>query len=240
MKNEFRIYTVMYHRVSDNKSDSITVSTKDFEEQLKFFKNNYLCPNPKQLIENFKTMRPGEDSKDVVLITFDDGYEDNYKFARPLLKKYGIKALVFIVSDYIGKNNDWNHKYEERVGHMNLEEINEAKDVFHYGCHTKNHYNLLQLDDSELRSEIVESKRRLENILGYPVRAFSYPYGFYNKKINNFVSNHFEISFSTYNKGKNFNWAACPHTIRRINPLDWEMQDFPDNMFKFRNTYLYK
>jgi len=240
MSNEFRIYTIMYHRVSDKNTDAITISTKEFERQVRFFKDNYLCPDPQQLIDNLKTKQSIKVSEDTVLITFDDGYEDNFKFARPILKKYGLRALVFLVSGYIGSNNSWNHKYEKIIKHMSEEEIIEAKDIFHYGCHTENHYNLLQLGRDDLNSEILESKKKLENMLGYSIDAFSYPYGFYNKQINDFVKNNFSVSFSTCNKGKNFDWFTNPHTIRRINPLDWETQDFPDHMFKFRSTYLYK
>jgi len=240
MNNAFRIYSVMYHRISDNETDSITVRVDEFEKQVKFFKENYSCPDPQQLIDNFKMKQHNRVSKDTILITFDDGYEDNFKFARPILKKYGLRALVFLVSGHIGKYNNWNHKYSKRIQHMSIEEIIEAKDVFHYGCHTENHYNLLQLSDADLNLEIVESKKKLENILGYSVNAFSYPYGFYNKQINNFVSKYFDISFSTYNKGKNFNWTLNPYAIRRINPLDCEIQNFPEYMFKFRNAYLYK
>jgi len=191
MSNAFRIYTIMYHRISDNESDEITLSTRDFEKQIRFFKDNYLCPDPQQLIENFKTNKQNKDSGDVVLITFDDGYEDNFKFARPILKKYGLRALVFLVSGYIGKHNDWNHKYVKRIEHMGVKEIIEAKDVFHYGCHSENHYNLLQLNHVDLNLEIAESKKKLEKMLGYSVDAFSYPYGFYNKQIIDFVKNKF-------------------------------------------------
>ncbi len=240
MNNVFRIYTIMYHRVADRRSDVITLSNKEFEKQVRFFKNNYLCPDPQQLIDDFKMKRYEKVSKDTVLITFDDGYEDNFKFARPILKKYGLRALVFLVSGHIGKYNDWNHKYTERIKHMNVRKIIEAKDAFHYGCHTENHYNLLQLNNTDLKLEVSESRKKLENILGYKVDTFSYPYGFYDKKVKDFVKNNFTISFSTYNKGENFNWIIDPHAVRRINPLDWETQDFPDNMFKFRNAYLYK
>lgn len=237
--NTFRIYTIMYHRISGDDNDLITVRTKEFEKHLIFFKDNYLCPDPKQLIESFKMKRYNDIPDDTILITFDDGYEDNFKFARPLLKKYGLRALAFLVSGHIGKDNNWNHKYA-KIRQMSTKEIMEAKDVFYYGCHTENHYNLLRLNDAELHLEITESKKKLENILGYPVDTFSYPYGFYNKRVSSFVKDSFTVSFSTYNKGKNFNWAANPYTIRRINPLDCEIQDFPDHMFKFRNSYLYK
>ena len=107
MSNEFRVYTIMYHRVSDRDTDAITLNTKEFERQIRFFKDNYACPDPQQLIDNFKTKQSGKVSEDTVLITFDDGYADNFKFARPILKKYGLRALVFLVSGHIGSNNFW-------------------------------------------------------------------------------------------------------------------------------------
>lgn len=240
MNNIFRVYTLMYHRVSENEIDSITLQAKEFEQHLQFLKDNYLCPEPAQLIENFKKKQHDNVSKNVCLITFDDGYEDNFRLARPLLKKYGLKALVFLVSDYIGKDNNWNHKYGKQIRHMNLDEIKEAMDVFHYGCHTANHYNLTKLNDTDLQFEVVESKKKLQKLFGYSVNTFGYPFGFYDKRIVEFVNNHFVVSFSTYNKGKNFSWGINPHTVRRINPLDYEAHDFPEHMFKFRNTHLYK
>ena len=143
MEKEFRVYTIMYHGISEEGDNQLTINVKDFEKQISFFKENYLCPDPKQLIEDYKSGQEKNDTKDTILITFDDGYEDNFRLARPILKKYGLKAIVFLISGYIGENNDWNHKYPKKIRHMNLKEIKESKDVFYFGCHTKNHYQLM-------------------------------------------------------------------------------------------------
>lgn len=103
-----------------------------------------------------------------VLITFDDGYRDFYTDAFPILKKYNIKATVYIVSGFLDKPNyifTWQLKEIARSG---LVEI---------GAHTVHHYSLKGLDPLTAKYEIEESKITLEKLIGTSVVSFAYPDG---------------------------------------------------------------
>lgn len=229
----------MYHRIAKDVEDSITISPKNFEIQLEELKKNFYLPDPLEIIKKFKNNQFDIPSN-TALLTFDDGYEDNFKYALPLLRKYKIKAIVFLISNYIGKYNLWNHKYPLKVRHMDVREITKAKDVFVYGCHTANHFNLVKMSKPEIVYEIYKSKRYLDNLIGHSLEYFSYPFGYFNEEIIKIVKKYFVVSFSTFNKGLFFSWNLNPHAIKRINPLEVSPGKITEYIFRFRNKYIYK
>ncbi len=95
-----RIFILMYHRVDyEARPFFETVVPPDvFERQVRFLSRHYEIVDLKDL----KMMERGGDGKDLVILTFDDGYRDNYTYAFPVLKKYGVPATVFLATDYIG------------------------------------------------------------------------------------------------------------------------------------------
>ncbi len=107
-----------------------------------------------------------------VVLTFDDGYEDFYRVVFPIIKKYQMKATVFIIFDYIGKK-----------GFLNEYQIKELIDsgLVEIGSHTLDHAYLQLLPDSFSRRQIFESKMLLEQRFGVKIESFAYPYGAFNK-----------------------------------------------------------
>ena len=115
-----------------------------------------------------------------MLITFDDGYENNYLNAWPVLKELGAKGNIFVVSDTIGKANLWHDPATEPwVNMATLAQLREmqASGVIEYGSHTLSHPRLSALPAEDAAWEISESKRRLETAFGRKISAFAYPYG---------------------------------------------------------------
>ncbi len=112
------------------------------------------------------------------MLTFDDGYEDFYTDVFPLLKKYQMKATMYIVYDFIG-----------RKGFMNEEEIKEilASGLVELGSHTLDHLYLKYLPESTQRKQVIESKQKLEETFGIKVKTFAYPYGAFSEETVNFV-----------------------------------------------------
>ena len=97
---------LMYHRIANIPSDRNALPKEKFAEQLEYLStHNYHTITPEQLYNHFvnKTKLP----KNPVLLTFDDGYQDNYLEALPLLKKYNMTAVVFPIYNWIGKPNKW-------------------------------------------------------------------------------------------------------------------------------------
>ena len=102
-----------------------------------------------------------------VLLTFDDGYKSDYEKVVPLLKKYNVNALFFIIPSYLGKKN--------YLSANQLQHINEMG--FTIGSHSLTHPDFSNLNTKEVRNEMRNSKSELENLLNLKIQHFAFPYG---------------------------------------------------------------
>lgn len=133
--------------------------------------------------DNIKVVLPDEDQSGVV-ITFDDGDKSVYDYAFPILKRYGLRAVVFLIVNYIGKDDFWDLALiGGRSPHLSWDEICEMKKWgISFGSHTMNHRNLTKLADHEIEYELSESKRILESKIG-SVKCISYPFNRVNRHV---------------------------------------------------------
>jgi peptidoglycan/xylan/chitin deacetylase (PgdA/CDA1 family) len=113
-----------------------------------------------------------------IILTFDDGYKDFYTDVLPLLVKYHVKAVAYIVPDFLDKPNFMTTQQLRGVGESGLVEI---------AAHTLHHVNLKSVNAERAQEEISESKTALEKILGKPVHNFAYPYGDFNQAVIDLV-----------------------------------------------------
>ena len=150
-------------------------------------------------------------------ITFDDGYENIYTFAFPVLLELGFTATVFMVTGFAGKYNSWDFNFGRKgFKHLTWEQIREmAKYGISFGSHTVNHPDLTKLDRKYVEYELRSSKETLEDKLGQKVRFLSYPFGKYDSSVQEEViragyQNAFTISSN--GSAKNFD----PFAIQRI------------------------
>ncbi len=124
-----------------------------------------------------------------IIITFDDGYMDNYENAFPVLRKYSFPAAIFMVSGLMGSSNLWDVAagYPERplIGWREAKEM--VKCGVTIGSHTIKHPWLTQLVLDEAKREIEESKKFFEDRFGMPINHFAYPYGDLNQPIVDIV-----------------------------------------------------
>ncbi|MHB8422222.1 MAG: polysaccharide deacetylase family protein [Leptospirales bacterium] len=167
-----------YHRVAPDLSPHVGVSPENFSRQMDFLKK--LGVRGISVQEGMNV----QDVKNTCIITFDDGYLDNYEFAAPILEALGFRATIFCVSGKIGKVTDWtNDPLWGGVPLMDAEEIRELKSRgFEIGSHTRTHCDLGTLsreDPLQARREIFDSRTELEDLLDSPVTSFCYPYGTY-------------------------------------------------------------
>lgn len=176
-----RRVALSYHSVGRDGTLASTAATV-FRSQLEWLKQHCRVV-PFSLLMQF-VPKPG-DTRPLVAITFDDGYEDNYWHAFAQLREFGLPATFFITTGLIDGDTatfdelrrlwgsdmtdirglTWQHVEEMRAAHME------------FGAHSRTHPNLRMLRSREAAVEIVGSKERLEQQLRETVRSFAYPFG---------------------------------------------------------------
>ena len=139
--------------------------------------------------------------RNTVVLTFDDGFQNFYTTAFPILEQYGFKATVFLVTDYCAKKNNWPGNPPDLASTtlMSWSEVRELKSSgIDFGAHTRTHPDLTRLSEAKVKGEIVDSKDAIENAIGRTVTTFAYPYGKFNGRVREIVSQNFDAACSTY------------------------------------------
>lgn len=181
---------LMYHMVSSHKKNAkfngLRVEPIEFEKQIKYLvENNWTFFTMSQLIEK-KDNLPNKS----IAITFDDGYEDNFTNAFPILKKYNAKATIYIVVDR--HDREWSSKRKEKNSSGELKNEPKLLDdqivklidsgLIEIGSHTITHDNLPTLSIEDKKVEISDSKRHIEEKFKIKCNSFCYPFGLYDKE----------------------------------------------------------
>jgi len=180
IKNK-EIVILMYHRVNIIQKE-LCVTEENFKRQLAYLKKkNY---NIISLDLAVNMIRTGEIKKKSIVLTFDDGYEDFYTNAWPLLKQYGYSSIAYIVPGYIESSRvfPWDKDLgESRL--MNWSQIIALNQfgLVSFGSHSQNHYDLDKLDCKCVEYELGRSKQIIEEKLGKEIKHFSYPRGIYTQ-----------------------------------------------------------
>ncbi|NBK99640.1 MAG: polysaccharide deacetylase family protein [Erysipelotrichia bacterium] len=184
---ESGIPVLMYHSISTVPGNSLCVPPKQFLEEIEWlYQQNYHTLT----IEEFYQALGNNISipEKSILLTFDDGYADNYKVAWPILHKYGFIATFFIITKYVSpKAMDWTQ----------LKEL--VRDGNSIGSHTVRHLDLSTLTTEQQKNELADSKRILENHLGISIKALCFPSGMYNNTTLELMPDiGYELGFSTH------------------------------------------
>ena len=205
---------LMYHSI-DNNNEFFTVSPDEFERQLEHLrKNNF---NVIKLGELANSVKNNSIKPNTVVLTFDDGFKDNYTNAFPILKRLSFPATIFITTSLI------NSSISGRNGtHFNLldrDEIKEMSDsgLVEIGAHCHNHVKLAKLSAAEITNELSVSKKILEEITGSTVNSLAYPYGSFNEEVKAISLKYFNIACSV-EKGR-INMGSDPMEFKR-NSID--------------------
>lgn len=189
---------LMYHHINSHKGDMVTVTPDVFEGQMRHLTH-----------AGYRTLKIGDmlnllEGKSVikekaVVVTFDDGWLDNYLFAYPILKKYGINATIFIVTDWVEKASETTFPVPGSVPKhaeskkliagdephkvmLNWKLIREMVRSGHvdFYSHTKSHPKCDQLSETDLIDELAGSKAEIEERLKQPCPYLCWPKGKYN------------------------------------------------------------
>ena len=165
---------LMYHSVNDSKIHyTPTVTVAAFETHLAFLnKHNFKVISLDEYVKAVKSKGRNLPYKAVV-VTFDDGYRDNFSYAYPLLKRYRMPSMIFVPTDFLGKD-----------GYVTLDDIQVMmKHDISIGVHGKTHAYLPTVVLEDLYEETTGAKKDIEKMLGKPVSLFCYPIGGYSQAI---------------------------------------------------------
>jgi peptidoglycan/xylan/chitin deacetylase (PgdA/CDA1 family) len=181
------IYIVYYHRVVDGRKggiiSKISVDRRNIEEQLKYYSMNFSIIPMDKAVELLKSKERLD--RKYLVITFDDGYQDNYQNALPILRKAGFVATVFVTSGKL--NQSW--RWEKERGRPEARVLSEqqirqlAAAGWDIGSHTMTHKRLTQESMKVVQAELENSRTALEKIVARPVRSFAYPFGAFNTAV---------------------------------------------------------
>jgi peptidoglycan/xylan/chitin deacetylase (PgdA/CDA1 family) len=173
---------LLYHSISDNPigSDELSVTVSSFQEQMQYLYDNGYTPI------YFDQIKQASQIKKPILITFDDGYVDNYNNAYPILKQYHFKTTLFMITRFI--NHD---------GFLSKDQMKEMSDLFSFQSHTVDHVKLNRLSNQEIEYECTQSKKTLSEITGKPVYVIAYPNGAYNDTVIRIASKSYSFAVTT-------------------------------------------
>lgn len=239
-----KIPIICYHKVGlpTKRDKRPALFIKPFQFKLQMFIIKILGYKTISLNE-FLNFLKGEkiSAKKPIMITFDDGYENNYTTAYPILKKMKLTATICICTGFIGKKGAIFEKEKKIKGimpedYLNEEEIIEmSQNGISFCSHGVNHFCMDELEGMSLENEITESKEKLEKILDKEINFFSYPYGRYNKNTIEALKSAGYLGAFTTKRGK-VNQKDNPYELKRS-----VIKEYSRNL-KFLSTveFLYK
>lgn len=170
---------LVFHTLSETHAhDGITMSPRHFGDIMSMLEARYEVISLTELLDRVRNHR--ELTGREVVITFDDGYLDNYHFAAPILLDHGLPATFYLTAGFIGTDRQfrWDTEKGRRTVMMTWEQAREMHAMgFEIGCHTWNHPDLGTEPIESSQRELVDAKARIEQEVGGPVRHFAYPFG---------------------------------------------------------------
>ena len=207
--------TLGYHIINRSIDDKIAISEELFEEHLRYLRDEgYTSLSLEQAIAIINGAMPAPPRS--VLLTFDDGYKDNARVVLPLLRGYGMRATEFVISGYIGQSNRWNPRAGYDTDHMTWDDLcawyESGCDI---GGHSHWHFCMTRLSPDELEETVRLNKDMLEKRLGARLQAFAYPYGKFNRAVQNVVRQHYEMAFAV--DGGVWDAQSDCYAINRLN-----------------------
>ncbi|MFC6225144.1 polysaccharide deacetylase family protein [Hymenobacter artigasi] len=190
------IPVLMYHKIPDAPlatKHHIYVTKDNFEKHLAYFKKQNLTPitfadylkyaNGERSLADFPA-RP-------IILTFDDGYTDNYTNLLPLMQHYGYRGVLYLLGDADVRHNQWDLVADPTEPRSDIMDLAQKRAFvaagWEIGAHTMSHPRLTTLPLPEAAAEIQRSKAALEADLQTEIVTFAYPYGDLNEAVKDTV-----------------------------------------------------
>jgi Polysaccharide deacetylase len=190
----YPVLILAHHLVSD-RPHRMGITTEDFWRRIRFLQRHYRIV---RLSEAAELLRSGSVSAPAVVLTFDDGYCDNFITLRAVAEETGVMIALFVATQHVELHQEFHH--DLAVGTrgffpLTWDQIRQwSPRGVEFGSHTRTHFDCGSRDQTGLEPEIVGSKRDLETRLGRPASFFAFPFG----KHENMSSEAMQMAASTY------------------------------------------
>lgn len=233
------IPVLMYHHVAD-KHESLTVTYERFDSQIRgLAQQGYVALGAADIADFYAGKQLPKKS---VVLTFDDGYLDNWVYAHPVLKKYGMKAMLFIVTGLIGEGAPRPYKGQgkalpECAGHHEAKNIMFSQDSdqvmlrwsevhsmcsagtfeVHSHTHTHKRWDLITPDnkDENIRQDLENSRAKLNKELGLASDHLCWPQGYFDAEYQQIAKDlGFNYMYTTDARGQNKNGSKPEYIYR--------------------------
>ena len=169
-----KLRVLMYHKVSPKHRDFLTVSVEQLQWQLDYVQKHFTVVKLSDVIahiEKGKTL-----PKKALLITFDDGYADNFELAYPEFKSRQLPFCIFLVADFINKQTEHDGIQQQFLSH---EQIADMAEYTEFAYHSLAHENLMQIDPKDWLQHIQSTKAKCAELP--MLNAWAYTYGQFPK-----------------------------------------------------------
>lgn len=202
------VLVLEYHHICDEIGDdggAYAVPPADFQEQLDYLRAEGYTTITMQDFARAKKGKQELPEKPVIL-TFDDGYEDNYTVLLPILEERGMQGTVYMITNSIG-----------RKGYLSWNQLRDMQNRgIELGSHTANHQPLTSLDREKQAEEMKLSKLLMEWNGLRTIFTFSYPNGAYDEGMPALLKENEYLTAVTGDGGLN-NFQTNPYLLQRIN-----------------------
>lgn len=173
-----RITVLLFHRVSDDVRDNLTVGVAQFDRQMALLARHCRLMTIEQVLST--THVPRSD-RPLVAVTFDDGYLDNHRFAAPILRRHGVPAAFFVSTGIVASDRPFPHDVRRGNGPIPTMGWDDLRAMrawgFTIGSHTVHHIDCAGEPEDLVREELARSRDDLRRELGVDRPIFAYPYG---------------------------------------------------------------
>jgi peptidoglycan/xylan/chitin deacetylase (PgdA/CDA1 family) len=232
--NSPAIPILMYHLVAPRPPAGFvkyTVTPKAFSAQMSWLRIAGYHPVTIDDWLQYRRDGSGMPSRPVI-ITFDDGFQDCFTYALPILRTYRYPAIFFVVAGLVGQTSQWVGKPELNLRLMDWDMVIRLRELgFECGSHTISHPHLPDLSVEDCRRELSYSRYLLEERLSRPVRHLAYPWGSYNEVVRGLAESVGYASASTTQIGISMT-SDDPMTLRRVPVIGREsLLDFACRLF---------
>lgn len=192
------VVVLAYHGIMEAPASVAEITPDVFWAQMVRLKNEYR-------VISIREMLAGKIPPKAIVLTFDDGKSSDFKVVFPALKKLGFRGMFFPIVELIGK-----------PGYLTKEQIREmASAGMEFGSHTMTHRSLVGMDQKTRMFELLDSKKRLGQIVGREIEIFAYPYGFFDREVEkDVVMAGYTDAFTTL-AGNNMG-DVSPYKIQRV------------------------